>query len=520
METSTSRSSERKARTLAIGAAALLLAVPAAAIADESKDATQTVQQAPHLTAPSVGVPYTGIVLQGGKDDQRLTAALTYTVAPQFTLDVKVSGANVSQKTQRSLLFDAQGVAPGAQVSVGVTWSNYRTRRLLAGMTEALCAEQNAANGYATGPDEEALLNKKVNDDPGYKKALEAKEAIEKEQKALGDPARLRKDADKLWADLEAARAEALKAQQEADKLFQEAATKDRAAATGPLRAALDRARLTVDRVALQQVEAALAQEKIARAARLADEVSRAKDDLAKEKARVAKSVPAYCYARSQLTPDRRSRIPSPSDVTWIATLRGTFGAQSTDYLDTATAKKETDTVYPMSVAMAVGAYLTQTSLLAVRLDYGRVRQSNEPSSVCQDLPIDSKTTSPPTYNCTSIVVGQPTWATRTAIRGEYRQFIAAGVGFNPSFTWAWSGAESGLFAAKKGSWSLDLPIYMRFVPGDSASKKAAESDKADPPSVSVGVALSHKQTWGLGDKDEATNDASVFLGGAFDLKL
>src|SRR5262245_55941892 len=104
MATSTSRSSERRARGAALVAAAMVLS--AAAVATAQEGTLRTAKQDPRAGAQGgVGVPYPALVLQAGKDEQRLTGSFAYSVGG-FTFDVKLTGANVSKTTQQSLLFD------------------------------------------------------------------------------------------------------------------------------------------------------------------------------------------------------------------------------------------------------------------------------------------------------------------------------------------------------------------------------------------------------------------------------
>ncbi|WP_437964869.1 hypothetical protein WMF04_35095 [Sorangium sp. So ce260] len=486
-------------------------------------DATRTAEQDPRA-AQGVGVPYPGIVVQAGKDEQRLTGAFAYNVG-DFTFDLKLTGANVSKETQRSLLFDAQGSAPGGQLSAGVTWSNFKERTEDQRAIADLCDEQNREHGYGpdTNEDRDTMLRK----DPGYRRAVEAKQALEAELNKIGDPAAARRNADETWARFEAARAEVTRREAEAEALVaQLARATDPAEASIRLRAALDLARLAAASAARAQGEAIQAEERAGRAARLPGEVARAQDHLDKEKKRAEEKIPPRCYARSQLSAERRKQIPASFQPTLIIALRGSVEAKSTDYFDTAEAEKTTETVYPLSAAVAAGVYLQPTSLLAVRLDYGRTREANDPTSVCQNLTIDGETTSPATYNCTTLVVGEPTWATKTALRAEFRQYIAAGMGINPSFTYAWAGTKAAPFSAKKGSWTIDVPLYVRVSVADLGgapppkNEKAKDGESVDTTSVSLGMALTHRQTWGLGDENETTNDVSVFLGGAFDLNL
>jgi hypothetical protein len=191
----------------------------------------------------------------------------------------------------------------------------------------------------------------------------------------------------------------------------------------------------------------------------------------------------------------------------------------------------KTDAVYPASAAIVAGVFIRPTSLLAVRLDYGRLRQVNDLGSVCQNLDVGGKTTSPVTYGCQNLVIGEPTWSTKTALRAEYRQYVAHGVGVNPSFTFAWAGPEAAPFGAKKGSWVIDVPLYLKLKASDlggaPAPKKEDEAKKDDPKkdsadlgTLAIGIALSHRQTWGLGAKDQTSDDVSVFLGGVFDLTI
>lgn len=517
METSTSRSSERWARAAALLAGVALLGAPAISAAD---DTVTNAQQAPRPGTPSVGVPFTALAIQAGKDEQRLTGALSYTTE-KVTFDLKASGANVAKKTQQSLLFDALGSAPGGQLSLGITWSNFRPRRQIQAVVESLCAEQNKANQYGDEKDEEKAIQHAIDGDAGYKRAVAVKAALEAELSNIGDVAAAQKAAAQAWSTFDAAQKAANAAQGQASALPAKADA-------GAVRAAFEKAREASAEATRLLALAVRAGERAGRAARLPAEIARAKDDVAKEKARVEKGLEPYCYARSQLTPARRARIEMPNDPTFVAMVRGTLEARSTDYFDTADAKTKTDMVYPLSLAVAAGVYPHPSTLLAVRLDYGRSRQAQDPTSVCQNLSIDGKTTDPATYNCTSMVVGAPTWATRTTLRGEIRYVMSAGVGFNPAITYAWSGPESGLFAAKKGSWSIDLPVYMRIKASDlgaapaakNAAPAAKNADSQEPSNLAFGVLLSHRQTWGLGDKNEATDDISVFLGGSFDLKL
>lgn len=112
---------------------------------------------------------------------------------------------------------------------------------------------------------------------------------------------------------------------------------------------------------------------------------------------------------------------------------------------------------------------------------------------------------SPPAYACAEASVGEPTWKQTTSLRFELRHYLVKGVSWNPSFTYAWSGAEVGFFQQKAGVAQLDVPVYVQV---------GWEKDKA----LVLGAAFTHKQTWGLGDKNQSDDDLSLFLGGAFEL--
>lgn len=525
MASRTSRRSERCALLVAA-----LLAVPALGHAEQAAPDAHTARSDPRAGTQSVGVPYSAIALQAGKDEQRLTGAFAYAVGG-FTFDVKLSGANVAKSTQQSLLFDALGSAPGGQLSLGVTWSSFTTRTDVVAQVIKLCAEQNQANGYSADKDEDKAREAALGKDPGYQRARAAKEALEAEQKEIGDLVAARAAAA---GAVGAARA----AQAEADRLDKIVADLSGQIVTGGgpadgmqrLQVALASARLAASRAAQAQLESMRAEERASRAARLPGELARAAEDFDKEKKRAEKAVPPYCNSRGELSAERRARIQMPFHPTFIVGVRGNAEAKSTDYLDTAAGKKKTDTVYPASASVAAGVYLHPSSLLAVRLDYGRTRKAEDPSDVCQDLPIAGKTTTPATYQCQSLSIGAPTWATKTSIRAEYRQYIARGVGLNPSFTYAWAGPETAPFGAKKGSWAIDVPLYIRIkatdlgaappLPKAGDDKAADKKDGAEVSALTFGVALTHRQTWGLADDNQTTDDVSVFLGGSFDLGL
>jgi hypothetical protein len=98
---------------------------------------TQTAESTARVGTHSVGVPFTAIALQAGKDEQRLTGNFAY-AHDGLTFDLKLSGANVAKTTQQSLLFDALGSAPGGQLSAGITWSNFTTRESLLPLIDKL----------------------------------------------------------------------------------------------------------------------------------------------------------------------------------------------------------------------------------------------------------------------------------------------------------------------------------------------------------------------------------------------
>jgi hypothetical protein len=526
--------SERRASLAALVGIGMLLGAPTLGHAQSAETpAVRTARSDARAGTQSVGVPYTAIALQAGKDEQRLTGNLAYTHG-DFTFDLKLSGANVAKTTQQSLLFDALGSVPGGQLSLGVTWSSFTTRADVILQVARLCAEQNKENGYTAEKDEDKAREALLAKDPAYQQARAAKDALEAEQKDLGDAGEARRKALEASKTASTRRGEAERLDRAADELAgQVAAGKDVGDALPRLQAALASARLAAARLAEAQVAALRAEEGASRAARLPGEIARAKEDLVRETKRATKDAPPFCNGSSELTAERDAQIHRPFHPTFVVALRGSVEAKSTDYFDPADAQKKTDAVYPLGAAVAAGVYPHPMSLLAVRLDYGRTRQANDPGSVCQNQPIAGKTTTPATYGCQSLVIGEPVWATKTALRAEYRQHVTRGVGLNPSFTYAWAGPETTPFGARKGSWSIDVPLYLRFKatdlgaappPPKPADEKPADAkkdaDDTDPSTLAFGVALTHRQTWGLADKNQATDDVSVFLGGSFDLGL
>jgi hypothetical protein len=518
MDFTTSKSHDRRRRGVTLAVAVAIFGFQSAAAAG---DAGGGAPGELRPGAQSVGLPYTGVFLQAGKDEQRLTGSFAYRLN-QFHFDVKLTGANVSKATQRSLLFDAQGLSAGGQVSAGVAWTNFQVDEATNDRVDALCADQNKANHYDSPGDVKKAREKALRKDPGYAKAADAKAALEAELKAVSDAANLGSPASPLHKAREMAAAK----QKEAEALTAQLGASKEPADIAKLRAAVEDAKRADDALHKTEVDVLVAAGRIPV---LQAAIASAKEDVDKAEKRAArqksvKNLPGFCEAESDLTEERQRRLV-PFRPTFLVAVRGTVDAKSTDYFDTSDAKKKTDAVYPLSASLALGVYVAPSSLLAVRFDYGRTRKTNDPGSVCRNLPIAGANTTPATYSCEDVIVGEPTWNTKTSLRAEVRHYIARAVGFNPSFTFAWAGAETTPFAAKAGSWSIDVPLYLRFSPSDfggrSAAKKTDAGKKeggADTTTLALGVAFSHKATWGLPD-NQTTNDVSVFLGGAFNLQ-
>lgn len=460
---------------------AALSACLAASSAAGAEDMRSTAGLEVRNDPQSMGVPLAGIVFDGGSKEQRITGRGVLRVG-NFALDLSLSGASVDKATQRSALWSSAARGAGGSVSLGITWSNFSIRNYASvfdQLEQTLCPQQEKLNA--------ARAQAALAEDDEYKAAVAlAEKRVELKQKAE--------------ALAKQKRAEAIEARARADKL----ASAKEAGNLELARLAASHAEAFADLAAERAAEAAVAAETAQKAAK-------------KEEARVTKPFKRVC-SNDRLDPSLERRINWPFKPAFITRIQGAVESKSTDYLDAGDGTKKTDVVHPWNVSLGVGVFFTQNTLVAASMGYRRARSASDGVSVCQNQTIGGATKNPPVYTCEDLVVGAPGWKQTTTLRAELRQYLAANVSTNPWFSYTWSGTEMGLFAPRQGAWQFEIPVYVQ-VPTFAARKDEKPGEKKEEsPAFIAGVAFTHKQTWGLGDKNENSDTFSVFLGGSFDM--
>lgn len=500
---------------------------PAVAAASDAVPSDSAAGEA-RLDPDSVGVPGFGVVFEGGAEEQRVSgrAALRYGA---FALDGTLSGANVDTTTGRSVLFDSLDARPKGRVALGLTWTSFAIHDYadVLDQVEKLCEEQAAEEARAAEAslaEDEAYAEAKKNADARGLAGAEATKRAQDLAMALAAATTAVGEADRQEAEAvtraKGALAEVERRSVEVGALAG-AKDKERTKALADAERALAAARaavavatldvtLAAERATRARLDVALAEARATEAARTLEFAKSAAEsaDLAleAERRRVLDVRPSGCAA-STLTPEREARVVWPFHPTYIAALRGAVSSMRTEFFDPVTATKARESSHPWKMSVGVGTFLVPTMLLAATLSYGRTRVIGDASLLCEELPVETRVDGAgPFTTCGDITLGQPLWTQSTALRFEHRQYLTTGLSTNPSFTYSWSGEETGPFAPSQGAYRFEVPVYLR------ASLGAAD-DKA----LVVGAAYAHEGTWGA-PQNETRDDVTLFFGGGFDI--
>jgi hypothetical protein len=456
--------------------------------------------QDPTLNSSAGSVAVTGLTVEAGSKEQRLTGRIAGSIVDGVAMDLSLSGANTNKSTNTSDLIHTLSKPAGGEVALGIIYDTFDFDNEFEAAWRYWCGEQNKANGIDD-------LDSKINQ--AQDKLTDAKRQLgDAEEKflATSQQSAAVESAASAYYHLEHKRIEVEKAEQELKRAKDSRVDIDIKLAEAAVKKAkqeLETAEATF--VSASQKPGAMGALDAAHYQLEAHRAFVAKAELDLKAAKDARSNgPKECLGPEMLEAGRKRQLPSPK-ASYLFFARGSFGSRSIDFFDPATGNIGKEAAHPLGLVLGAGAFLLPTLYIGASLRYSKDKSVGDAGSICRDQQVAGATTMPATYICSQdVTIGTPKWRQASTIRLELRQYLTAKIGWNPSLSYAYSDTNEDFpIFRHPGAWSFQVPVYIRI------------SSKSP---LTFGLNMIHTETFGLGAKNTKSTDAIAFLSATFDL--